>query len=359
MNNVNSQDYILYKKCKQRVIKRILLTFIFLILYSIGVYMGLNTSFLQVDSNGFSVLLATTLLVQLCIYSILFLFLASGSKIYRFLYWLAFILSISLIYVPANTMISDTGHLLSYIILILFMLIKLYVLYHFGKYLKNNPSAKVLFDHVIEVNAYGEYEDKRFAKDIQKAQKKLNKKPPVLPNMQTPIDDEIPVEEVNYVAGDEVIVPTNPYEGLTYKKLSIRLGIIVYVSLGLFPIIVQVFHSLFASNDYEHIFANQDMFVACLVSAVVWTVPILFLYFNHHKSLLVVKLCFVAEFARIAIYLPTFISYIRAEDVTYPIRTFIFFVLLDIIRYIFLFTSIKPVFKLDIPEPINDDDEYD
>ena len=69
----NSQDYLLYKKCKQRVIRRLLLTFVFLILYSIGLYLCFNHALLRVDSNGFTIILATVLLIQLSIYSIVFL----------------------------------------------------------------------------------------------------------------------------------------------------------------------------------------------------------------------------------------------------------------------------------------------
>ena len=81
MDPLHSQDAFLYKKCKQRVSRKLFLTFAFLILYCVGVYIGFDTALLQVDSNGFTILLATVLLVQLCIYSILFLLLASGSKI--------------------------------------------------------------------------------------------------------------------------------------------------------------------------------------------------------------------------------------------------------------------------------------
>ena len=354
----NSQDYFLYKKCKQRVIRRLLLTFSFLILYSIGLYLSFYHAILKVDSNGFTVILATVLLIQLSIYSILFLLLSNGSKIYRFLYWVIYLFTIALIYIPIQSMLNDTEHLFSYVLLILFMFIKLSVLYRFGKYLKNDPNAKVFFDHIIEVNAYGEFEDKRFSKDLKKAEKKLNQKPAVLPNMQMPVDDEIEVEEMDGNPNDEIVIPTNPYEDLTYKKLSIRLGIVIYFSLGLFPIIVQVFHSLFASNDYEHIFANQDLFIACMVSAIVWTVPILFLYFNHPRSKLTVKIVLGIECLRIALYCPSFIGYFKSEEVSYSLRVFIFFILLDLIRYIFLFTSIRPIFKLEVPEPVNDDDDY-
>lgn len=359
MDPLHSQDAFLYKKCKQRVSRKLFLTFAFLILYCVGVYIGFDTALLQVDSNGFTILLATVLLVQLCIYSILFLLLASGSKIYRFLYWFAFLFSVILIYVPVSSMLQDTEHFLSYILLIICMLCKLNVLYHFGHYLYRNPCAKVLYDHVIEVDENGQFQDKRFEKDIRKAQKKLNKKPQTLPDTITDMDSEIPIMDMDENPNEELFIPKDPYEGLTYQKLSIRLGLIVYVSLGLFPILVQIFHSLFVSTDYQQIFANRDIFIACMVSAIIWTLPVFFLYYNHPKSKLSVKCCGAIELARILIYLPTFIGYFRLEDTSYPLRTFLFFILLDMIRYFFLFRTIYPIFKIAQPEPVNDDDQYD
>lgn len=359
MDPLHSQDAFLYKKCKQRVSRKLFLTFAFLILYCVGVYIGFDIALLQVDSNGFTILLATVLLVQLCIYSILFLLLASGSKIYRILYWFAFLFSVILIYVPVSSMLQDTEHFLSYILLIICMLCKLNVLYHFGHYLYRNPCAKVLYDHVIEVDENGQFQDKRFEKDIRKAQKKLNKKPQTLPDTFTDMDSEIPIMDMDENPNEELFIPKDPYEGLTYQKLSIRLGLIVYVSLGLFPILVQIFHSLFVSTDYQQIFANRDIFIACMVSAIIWTLPVFFLYYNHPKSKLSVKCCGAIELARILIYLPTFIGYFRLEDTSYPLRTFLFFILLDMIRYFFLFRTIYPIFKIAQPEPVNDDDQYD
>ena len=80
MNNVNQQDLILYRNCRRRVERRLLITILFLIAYSIGVAYALNTAFLQVDANGFDVLLSGILLSQVGIYMVIFILLTTGSR---------------------------------------------------------------------------------------------------------------------------------------------------------------------------------------------------------------------------------------------------------------------------------------
>ena len=172
MNNVNQQDLILYRNCRRRVERRLLITLLFLIAYSVGVAYALNTAFLKVDANGFDVLLSGILLSQVGIYMVIFILLTTGSKIYRYIYWVAFALSVAMLYVPISTAITDMGHLLSYLVLLVCMIVKLQVLWSTGDYLKNNPSSKVFFDHIVEVDENGNFEDPRFAKDLAKQQKK-------------------------------------------------------------------------------------------------------------------------------------------------------------------------------------------
>lgn len=359
MNNVNQQDLILYRNCRRRVERRLLITLLFLIAYSVGVAYALNTAFLKVDANGFDVLLSGILLSQVGIYMVIFILLTTGSKIYRYIYWVAFALSVAMLYVPISTAITDMGHLLSYLVLLVCMIVKLQVLWSTGDYLKNNPSSKVFFDHIVEVDENDNFEDPRFAKDLAKQQKKTISQLNMGEDDTVQVVDmeqpqvELPHQEIDDEVSEALV------ETLTYQKLAVRIGIVVYSSLGLFPILIQIFHSLFASNDYQYIFANHDMFVSCLISAILWTIPVLFMYYEHPRSKQLVKACILGELIRIACYLPTFIGYIRAEDTTYPVRTFIFYIAFDVVRYLLLGMTIRPIFKMDPPEPKNDDDEYD
>ena len=54
---------------------------------------------------------------------------------------------------------------------------------------------------------------------------------------------------------------------MTLPQLSVRLGIIIYGELILFPILIQIFSNLFASLDMQKVFATKDMFMLCIFTA--------------------------------------------------------------------------------------------
>ena len=348
MNNVKSQDAILFRKSKRRVITRTIFTYLFLVAYCIGVYLAMNHPFLIVNSGSFSVLLMGMIVLQLGIFAVLMMMITTGSKFYRFLYWIAFLGSAACLYVPVRSAMDDTGHLLSFIVLGLAMLVKLYVLYEYGIYLHKNPSAKVLFDHIVEVDEEGEYEDAHFRKDMEEARRKANPKPTILPNSNLAYEQESQEEIMDVFE-----------ERWSYQKVAKRLGLCIYGSMMVFPIVIQVFNSLFASFDFEHVFAIRDMFIACMVSALVWTLAVFFLYYNNPKSKMVVYGCIASEVIRIALYLPVFIGYIRSDNISYPLRAYIFFIILDLLRYFLIYFNIKPIFQMEPPLEENTDEQED
>ena len=110
---------------------------------------------------------------------------------------------------------------------------------------------------------------------------------------------------------------------------------------SVFPIFMQIFSSLFASNDLQNVFATKAMFIFCIYTAVIWTIPLFCFYFNQPNSKKVVYICILLELVRILVYSKTLYSYYIQN--IYPVRVFIFFILADLIRYIFLLISIKPI----------------
>ncbi len=55
---------------------------------------------------------------------------------------------------------------------------------------------------------------------------------------------------------------------MTLPQLSVRLGIIIYGELILFPILIQIFSNLFASLDMQKVFATKDIFMLCIFVSV-------------------------------------------------------------------------------------------
>jgi hypothetical protein len=101
------------------------------------------------------------------------------------------------------------------------------------------------------------------------------------------------------------------------------------------------------------------MFIACMVSALVWTLAVFFLYYNNPKSKMVVYGCIASEVIRIALYLPVFIGYIRSDNISYPLRAYIFFIILDLLRYFLIYFNIKPIFQMEPPLEENTDEQED
>ena len=131
---------------------------------------------------------------------------------------------------------------------------------------------------------------------------------------------------------DEYVVEKAP---MTLPQLSVRLGIIIYGELILFPILIQIFSNLFASLDMQKVFATKDIFMLCIFTAYIWTIPLFYMYYNQKATKKIIACCMIGEFIRILVYLPTFMNYYKSQE--YPLRVFIFFVILDLIRLVILF----------------------
>lgn len=318
--NYQQDDATIYRKARSHVWSRLIFTYILLTGYFIAVYFLLHRDFFAIDQTQISSFFLLILSAgQLLLYLILFLMLAGGSKIFRVFYWICFVFELALIILPGYYLINDMSHFFAYAALIGCMLVKLIILYALGNSLSSNSWCRVYFDHVLEIDEdYKEDEDEIF-QPIQK-----------------PSSDSRPVK----AKPEEPEYEDEPY---TFPQVSVRLGICIYGSLMLFPIAVQIFSSFFVSNDLQTVFATKDIFILSIVSAVIWTVPVFFLYYDHPYSKRIVLGCILAEAIALCAYLPTFIGYVTSGD--YPIRVYILFVLVDLIRYFGIWFSLKPLIK--------------
>ena len=141
---------------------------------------------------------------------------------------------------------------------------------------------------------------------------------------------------------------------MTLPQLSVRLGIIVYGELILFPILIQIFSNLFESMDMQKVFATKDIFVLCIFTAFIWTIPLFYMYYNHKYTKKIIACCMLGEIIRILVYLPTFMKYYNSHE--YSIRVFVFFILIDFIRLLILFVFAIHVLKSEqeyAPSPRN------
>ena len=327
MYSKQEQNLILYQKAKQKITIHLILYFAILCIYFfLMAYLFSNIEFLKVDDPSFHSMLLKLTAGQLILYGITFVLLSLGNKWFRILYWIDLVITLLLIYFPIHLLLSNLKNILPFFILVACMLVKTIALSQIGGYLKNNRWCKIYYDHTIELDDEDDDWVEKQTKnvDYNKIKEKYAKE-----MEQDEQDDE-----------DEYETEKAP---MTLPQLSIRLGIIIYGELILFPILIQIFSNLFESMDMQKVFATKDIFVLCIFTAFIWTIPLFYMYYNQKATKKIITCCMIGELIRILVYLPSLMKYYNSHE--YSICVFIFFILIDIIRLLILFTFAIHVLK--------------
>lgn len=188
-------------------------------------YLFSSMEFLKVDNSAFKSMLIKLGTGQILLYGITFILLSAGKKWFKILYWIDVVISLLLIYFPVKMLMTNLSMLLPFFVLIACMLIKTIVLCQIGGYLKHNRWCKIYYDHTIELDD----EDDDW---VEKQTKNVD---------YEKIKDKYEKEFEESDQEDEYVTEKAP---MTLPQLSIRLGIIIYGELMLFPILIQIFFKL-------------------------------------------------------------------------------------------------------------------
>ena len=325
MYSKQEENLILYQKAKHKITIHLILYFILLCIYFLAMaYLFSSMEFLKVDNSAFKSMLIKLGTGQILLYGITFILLSAGKKWFKILYWIDVVISLLLIYFPVKMLMTNLSMLLPFFVLIACMLIKTIVLCQIGGYLKHNRWCKIYYDHTIELD--DEHDDW-----VEKQTKNVD---------YEKIKDKYEKEFEESDQEDEYVTEKAP---MTLPQLSIRLGIIIYGELMLFPILIQIFSNLFESLDMQKVFATKDIFMLCIFTAFIWTIPLFYMYYNQKATKKIIACCMLGEIIRIMLYLPKFMGYYQSNE--YSIRVFIFFVIVDIIRVAILFIFAIHVLK--------------
>lgn len=325
MYSKQEENLILYQKAKHKITIHLILYFILLCIYFLAMsYLFSSMEFLKVDNSAFKSMLIKLGTGQILLYGITFILLSTGKKWFKILYWIDVVISLLLIYFPIKMLMTNLSMLLPFFVLIACMLIKTIVLCQIGGYLKQNRWCKIYYDHTIELDD----EDDDW---VEKQTKNVD---------YEKIKDKYEKEFEESDQEDEYVTEKAP---MTLPQLSIRLGIIIYGELMLFPILIQIFSNLFESLDMQKVFATKDIFMLCIFTAFIWTIPLFYMYYNQKATKKIIACCMLGEIIRIMLYLPKFMGYYQSNE--YSIRVFIFFVIIDIIRVAILFIFAIHVLK--------------
>lgn len=328
-------DRKIYRKARNHVVWHLIFYFLLVCVFVIGTDLVLNLDFLKFAETGQHQTFILVSLIEIFLWLLLFLGLSTGQKWVRWLYWVMYILEVASFWIPVRAMMNDWTHIFVYLTWMFCLFIKLAILMQTGLYFHQNRWARVYYDHVLEV-----YDD-------------------------DPLDDAraVPARTIARTPAAAYVQPANPAEAaqvrqtaaeqhqsmdaipeekpLTWPQVSVRLGICIYGELVVFPIFVQMFQGWFSSLDMRSVFATRDMFLLCIFTAFIWTIPVFFLYYSQKGTRRVIYGVIAAEVLFSAWFATRLMAY--HDTGLYPDRVFILFILLDIIRYGLIGAVISPV----------------
>lgn len=373
-------DYKIFQKAAVSVKRSLTILYLLLLALIIGSWFLLHINLFEVNSQRFDVIFLFLSIAQVLGFLLLFLLLAQGNKYMRILYWIGFILNGCAIYFPISFFLGDHAGIYTWIAWAGCLLIEDVLLYNVGTYLYSNSNCKVYYDHVLEMDeetymqALQEEARARQLEAMKQAQMKQsqmvqpqNAEPerlePYTPRYlkEQPMESAIEktrIIEPNALPEKDRQLDLDEMEETAYKgkkqltikqrlqRLSVKLGICVYGELIIFPIIVSLFSDYFVSTDMKSVFATRDIFILCIASAFIWTFAIFFLYYASSQSKKAVLGCWIGEIAVNCWYIPKMIGYIHSTMPAYPSQVFIFFIILDIIRYALIILTISPIYLM-------------
>lgn len=324
-------DYKIWKKARRNITAKLVLYFLMNCLFVLGTSALLSLDFLKAYETAVRPQFLYVSMAEIFVWLVLFLALSLGKGWVRWLYWVVYALELAALYVPLRLMGTDPGHVLVFLAWIFCMFIQLAIQLQMGLDLWRGRSARIFYDHVLEV-----YDDEPvLTEEIQP-----------LPQRETKAEEEEMTEE------EETIEPAP----LTWPQVSFRLGLCVYGELILFPMIPQIFQGYFSSFNMQSVFATRDMFLICIFSAFIWTIPVFFLYYSQKSSKKVIWGSLALE-ACFALWSGSrLLEYYQSG--LYPDRVFILFVALNIIRYALIGMVIAPVLKGEAVPGSVDEEEF-
>ena len=331
-SNYENDDDKIYRKASLHVKGRLFVSFVILMLLLALEYFLFHQNWYYLAPTQIDQYLLPVNIGQLVLFFILILLLSTGKTWTRIVYWLLILADFGLLYFPVIHFLNDSVNTLSYICLIGCILLKDLELIRLGIYIFRGHWPKVFYDYILEIDDEEEKPAKK--QKIEEEPEEEIFAPIKAADYRKPIVIEQPEEE-----------PEEELPPVSKSKVSLRLGICAYGSLILFPILVQLFSKFFVSMDMQSVFAVGDIFILTMCSAVIWTLPVFFLFYEHRYANRVIVICIIAEICVILAYAPKFLTYISSGR--YAWTVFLLFIGLNIVRYGLLGYAIAPIFTED------------
>lgn len=383
MNRQQQEDLKLLKQSGRHVNQALILTYIGLVLLTGGGCFLLTQPLFAMPEH-FLLIYLISMMIELAVWMVEFFYLSSGQKGSRIVYWVLVVCQFLFGGWVFWQMFSQPDSFLIYLVWCVLILASCFYLCWFGGWLRHSWWASIFFDHVLLLDE----EDRGYEERQRKKERNSASLSAPAPQSQTAVPVYGGMQEKPDFSSSDSITPSVRIKpeakpdlqmdpvvaarmkaekeqeekrriSATYPRMAIRLAVVVYGELVIFPLVVHLFSDFFVSMDNTSTFAQSLMFTVCILTAVVWTIPIFFLYLKQpgvKKALqagLVLQIC-VILFEAYSLW-----NYSQNPDIQYATKVFIYFGVLELVRYLLLFFGARPAFQLPEIREVhqrNDDD---
>lgn len=400
MKTSYQDDIKLLKKAKRRIMSAFIMMYAMICLFFFAAYFILNQSFLP-QSEFLDMTYITATVISSVTWLVVLFVIDTGKPASKYAYYGATaaqsLFSLWLLW----KVYQDPSAWLVWLIWSLLMLAESYFLFRFGHWMFHSYYGKIFFDKTLMVyeNEYPETNPSSNEYRVSPAEEEYTRVYPSnpaeaasasrRPDFGSPqmnqarqadyrISSEKPYRQDEYAdyGYEEEYEDEKPsvlssirdkaarhpwlagiflmdHKPLTYPRAAIRLGVIVYAEMIIFPILMEVFGFLFKSANGKFSFATSIMFTMCIISAVIWTVPMFFLYLKQHGVRYMIYAGIGIEILVSLFYFSVLKGYYLnpTEDHVYHLSVFLWFALFDAIRYAILIWAIVPILRLPKPLP--------
>lgn len=399
MKTQREKDLKLYAKAKHRVNFVLGVVFLALCLLPLAAYFLISQPLFERPPH-FDAVYIGALIAETVVWAVIFFTLSNANKTSRKYFWAAVgaecVFAVWLIYDG----ITHPAQVWVYIVWVMFLAFKIILLMFVGNWLQSGWWPRIYLDRVLLMSkADMEKEQQRKAKAARLRQQETERrkkaaaasqqakpadaasiapiaqtdKPQQVQNRPKTRLEELDEErakkqesprKIDFVSSpaDQKKITAESSEKLaSWKKAAVRIGICIYGELIAFPMIVHIFDGAFVSLDNSSIFALSLMFTLCILTAVLWTIPLFYMYLEQPGAKKSVYFGCAGQLLILAYGIFMLYEYGHSETITYSTMVFVKFIGLEIVRYFLMFRTIAPVFKLDEIPPesyfADEDDE--
>lgn len=371
------------KKAKRKVVSRLILFFFFLIAYYIGILFLFDYAAVSIPTIFESYFLMEVMGESL-LTLLVFFYVSGGRSGSRTLLNLLVVVQGIICLVPIYLFFLQPDFLLFEFSWFIALIVKAFGFYFLTGWMNTDPWARFYFKNAKNAKFFQESQPvknpvqsqsvrQKQVQPVQTVQSQAVSQSPKtelsqaqLQQMlnqaaQSAVSQQAKLDQANQQKAEPVkkvkekkpkekqMRKTKPLKALNYPILAVRLGIVIYGELIVFPILIQLFSDFFISLDGRYLFASRWIFNDCLVSALLWTWSIFFLYLNMKQAKTILGITSLLQVIATAYFM--FNLYTIYTGLTeYPWQVYIYLIILDVIRLAVIFWSFLPIYRLKVPE---------